>query len=280
MSVAPPAETPVPASPQAPVAPAGRAFAWTAAPVLAALLVREASQVSLAGAGVPATALAVSGLYIGSAVLAATPGVALVSVLARRRDLGPATVLGLLLAGSGGAAMAGFWAWFASPGFGRGFDVALGVASVAAIAVFGRRGDLRAAGLPVPMLLALAIGLAFTGLAFIQGDGIAQNVVSAIASRYWRTQDNAIPLLFATRVAAHAPCPVTWSVAGCLATGHRSRPASRSCNGPSGAATAGQPRIKCSRPGSAPRGCPRCGSCSGCAAWHSGGSSWSSWRRP
>ncbi|MCW2896899.1 MAG: hypothetical protein JWO75_6388 [Actinomycetia bacterium] len=205
MSVAPPAETPVPASPQAPVAPAGRAFAWTAAPVLAALLVRETSRVSLAGASVPVTALAVSGLYIGSAVLAATPGVALVSVLARRRDLGPATVLGVLLAGSGAAAMAGFWAWFASPVFGRDLDVALGVASVAAIAVFGRRGDLRTAGLSVPMLLALAIGLAFTGLAFIQGDGIAQNVVAAVASRYWRTQDNALPLLFAARVAAHAP---------------------------------------------------------------------------
>ena len=100
--------------------------------------------------------------------------------------------------------MAGFWAWFASPGFGRDFDVALGVASVAAIAVFGRRGDLRAAGLSVPMLLALAIGLAFTGLAFIQGHGNEQNAVSAIASRFWRTQDNVIPLLFATRVAAHA----------------------------------------------------------------------------
>src|ERR1700722_9986938 len=161
---------------------AGRAFAWTAAPVIAALLVGEASRVSLAGASVPVTALAAGAMYIGSAAPPATPGVALVSVIARRRDLGSATVLGLLLAGSGGAAMAGFWAWFASPGFGPDFDVALGVASVAAIAVFGRRGDLRAAGLSVPMLLALAIGLAFTGLAFIQGHGYEQNAVSAIAS--------------------------------------------------------------------------------------------------
>jgi hypothetical protein len=203
MYVAPTSEPRVPASAKAPVAPVGRAFGWAAAPVLAALLVWQASRVSLVGASVPATALAVGGLYIGSVVIAATPGVALVSVLARRRDLGPATVLGLLLAGSGGAAMAGFWAWFASPGLGRDFDVALGVASVAAIAVFGRRGDLRAAGLSVPMLLSLAIGLAFTGLAFIQGHGYEQNAVSAIASRFWRTQDNVIPLLFATRVAAH-----------------------------------------------------------------------------
>jgi hypothetical protein len=184
---------------------AERAWAWTAAPVIAALLVGEASRVSLTGASVPATALAVGAMYIGSAVIAATPGVALVSVIARRRDLGSATVLGLLLAGSGGAAMAGFWAWFASPAFGRDVDVALGVASVVAIAVFGRRGDLRAAGLSVPMLLALAVGLAFTGLAFIQGDGFAQNAVAEVASRYWRTQDNAVPLLFAARVAAHGP---------------------------------------------------------------------------
>jgi hypothetical protein len=177
--LAPPAET-------APAAAAGRALAWTAAPVLAALLVREASRVSLVTASVPATALTVSALYVGSAVIAATPGVALVSVLARRRNLGPATVLGLLLAGSGGAAMAGFWARLAGLAFGRDFDVVLGVASVAVIAVFGRRGDLRAAGLLVPMLLALGTGLAFTGLAFIQGDGIAQHAVSAVAARYDR----------------------------------------------------------------------------------------------
>ncbi|MGH3212230.1 MAG: hypothetical protein ACRDNO_31150 [Trebonia sp.] len=198
-------EAGVPASGEARGAPAGRAFAWTAAPVIAALLVWQASRVSLVGASVPATALAAGAMYIGAAVIAATPGVALVSVIARRRELGSATVLGLLLTGSGAAAMAGFWAWFASPAFGRDFDIALGVVSVAAIAVFGRRGDLRAAGLSCPLLLGLAIGLAFTGLAFIQGNGFAQNAVSAVASRYWRTQDNAIPLLFAARVAAHAP---------------------------------------------------------------------------
>ncbi len=99
--------------------------------------------------------------------------------------------------------MAGFWAWFASPHVGRGFDVALELASVAAIAVFGRRGDLRAVGLSVPLLLALAIGLAFTGLALIQGDGMEQHAVSIVSGRYWRTRDNAIPLLLAARMAVH-----------------------------------------------------------------------------
>jgi hypothetical protein len=152
----------------------------------------------------PSAALAVSALYIGAAVIAVTPGVALLSVLARRRALSPAIALGLLLAGSGGAAMAAFWAWYASPGFGRLFDVALGGASVLVIAVFGRRGDLRDVGLSVPMLLGLAVGLAFTGLTFIQGDGIAHNVLSAVGRTYWQTGDNQLPLILAKKVAAHA----------------------------------------------------------------------------
>ena len=184
----------------------GRAYAWTVAPVLAALLVKEGSLVDQDTASAGATAVSFCALYIGSAVLAVTPGVALVSVFARRRRvLGPATVLGLLLAGSGGAAMAGFWAWFAAPRVGRGFDIALGLASIAVIAVFGRRGDLRAAGLSVPLLLGLAIGLAFTGLAFIQGDGVVQQAVAVVSARYWQTEDNVIPLTFAARVAAHGP---------------------------------------------------------------------------
>jgi hypothetical protein len=191
------------AAPEIPAARTGRAYAWAVAPVVAALLVREASLVNQDTASAGATAFSFCGLYIGSAVLAVTPGVALVSVFARRRALGSATALGLLFAGSAGAAMAGFWAWFAAPGAGRGFDVALGLASVAAIAVYGRRGDLRAAGLSVPLLVALAIGLAFTGLAFIQADGIAQQAVAVVSGRYWQTEDNLIPLTFADRVAAH-----------------------------------------------------------------------------
>jgi hypothetical protein len=168
-----------------------------------AVLARSASRVHLAAAGAPVAALAVIVLYVGAAVIAVAPGVALLSVFARRRALSPAIAFGLLLAGSGGAAMAAFWAWYASPGFGRLFDVALGGASVLVIAVFGRRGDLRDAGLSVPMLLGLAIGLTFTGLAFIQGDGIAHNVLRAVSDTYWQASDNQIPLQLAKQVAAH-----------------------------------------------------------------------------
>ena len=181
-----------------------RAWSWTLGPVVAAALARTASRVDLAVAGAPTAALAVCVLYIGAAVVAVTPGVALLSVFARRRALSPAIALGLLLAGSGGAAMTAFWAWYASPRFGRLFDVALGGASILVITAFGRRGDLRDAGLSVPMLLGLAIGLAFTGLSFIQGDGIAHVPLLAVSKTYWYTADNKLPLLLAQKVAAHA----------------------------------------------------------------------------
>jgi hypothetical protein len=184
---------------------ARRGYAWFAAPLCAMGLVLWGSSIPLdTTRGLP-EGLAVAALYVGSAVLSITPGVAVLSVFARFARLGQATALGLLLAGSATFAMAGFWAWFASPAFGRGVDIGLLAASVVVIAFFGRRGDLRAFGLSGPLLLALAIGLAFTGLAFIQGNGIGANAPQVISVRYWRAADNLIPLQFAVKVAAHQP---------------------------------------------------------------------------
>ena len=184
---------------------AGFAWPWVVAPALAAVLSKEASEVHLATATAPRAALAVSLLYIGAAVIAVTPGVALLSLFLRRGEVRPATAFGVMLAGSGGAAMAAFWAYYLGVDLGRAFDVALGVGSVLVIAVFGRRGDLKAAGLSVPLLLGLAVGLAFTGLTFIQGDGLAHNVLSEVGNRYWQTADNALPFQLAEKVAAHKP---------------------------------------------------------------------------
>jgi hypothetical protein len=185
-------------------AAAGRPYALLAAPVVAVLLVAWGATVSLDRAGVIVRALAVSGLFAGSCVLAVTPGLALVCVASRRRQIGPATGLGLLFAGAGTAAMAGFWAWFASPQLGRAFSAVLLVTSVAAIGVFGRRGDLRRLELSRPLALALAVGLVFTGLAFVQGR-IGLDPLRDLDGRYWETFDNGLPLLFAVRVAAHLP---------------------------------------------------------------------------
>lgn len=179
-----------------------RSFAWIVAPFIAVFVVAGASSVNLDRASVALRALAVVGLFTGSCVLAITPGVALLSLMARYRQLGPATGLGLLFAGTGTAGMAGFWAWFASPEFGRAFAVVLFIASIVTIGLCGRRGELRHLDLSLPLSLALLVGLMFTGIAFLQG-GIADEAWHTVAARYWLAYDNEIPFLFASRVAAH-----------------------------------------------------------------------------
>lgn len=183
--------------------PSGRPYAWLAAIVAAVALVRWAGSADLLHVSAAERALAVTGLLAGTGVLAATPGIALISVVARRRRIGPATALGLLLAGSSTVAMAGFWAWYASPSAGRAADAAFLVVSFAVIAVFGRRGDLGRLDLMVPLALALGVGLVFTGLAFFQGGIAAVRPLPALAARFWLEGDNQLPLMFAQRMAAH-----------------------------------------------------------------------------
>jgi hypothetical protein len=179
-------------------------YGWLTAPVVAALVVARASAVPLQTAGTAEQAAAVTGLLAGSAVLAVTPGVALLSVAARRRGLGPATALGLVYAGAGIAAMAGFWAWFESPAFGVTIDGVVLVLSVALIAVFGRRGDLGRFGLSLPLALALAVSVLCTATVFLRG-GPTADPAGHVADILWPQPDNVIPLLFATRLATHAP---------------------------------------------------------------------------
>lgn len=185
--------------------PAGRPYAWLAGTVVSVLLVAWGASVNLGHTSSVIQGVATAGLFSGSCVLALTPGVALLSVLARRVRLGPATGLGLLFAGAGVAAMAGLWAWFASPLAGRAFSVILLVVSVAAIGLFGRRGELRRLDLSTPLLLALAVGLAFTGLAFLQGGIGSVHPGEAIETRFWAKSDNLLPLTFASHLAAHLP---------------------------------------------------------------------------
>jgi hypothetical protein len=183
---------------------ARRSWAWIAAPFIAVFLAAGASSADLRRASVALVVLAVVGLFIASCVLAITPGVAVLSLAARYRTLGPATGLGLLFAGAATAGMAGFWAWFASPDLGRAFDLVLFTASIVTIGLYGRQGELRRLGLSLPLLLALAVGLLYIGIAFLQG-GIAGEAWRTIEARYWLAQDNEIPFLFARRVAAAGP---------------------------------------------------------------------------
>jgi hypothetical protein len=186
--------------------PGGRRwpYAWLAAPVAAALAVALAATVHLQDAGTAVQAGAVTALLCGSAVLAVTPGVALVSVAARYFRLGPATALGLLYTGAGAAAMAGFWAWFARPKLGVMLDAAMLAACVVVIAVFGRRGDLGRFGLSLPLALALAVSALYTGIAFLQG-GLVSEPSDLIGHLYWTEPDNTLPMVFAAKIAAHSP---------------------------------------------------------------------------
>jgi hypothetical protein len=186
-------------------APTGRPYAWLAGTVAAVLLVAWGASVNLGHTSSVIQGVATAGLFSGSCILALTPGVALLSVVARRLPLGPATGLGLLFAGAAAAAMAGLWAWFASPLAGRVFAGVLLVVSVAAIGVFGRRGELRRLDLSTPLALALAVGLAFTGLAFLQGGIGSLHPAEAIETRFWAKSDNILPLEFASHLAAHLP---------------------------------------------------------------------------
>ena len=181
-----------------------RPYGWLAAPVVAALVVARASAVPLPAAGTATQATAVIGLLAGSAVLAVTPGVALLSVVARFRRLGQATALGLLYAGAGITAMAGFWAWFASFWLGVGFDGAMLALSLVLIAIFGRRGDLGRLGLSRPLSLALAVSVLYTATVFLRG-GPTANPAENVGSILWPQPDNSIPLFFAAKVATHAP---------------------------------------------------------------------------
>jgi hypothetical protein len=186
--------------------PAGRRwpYGWLAATPAAALVAAWAAAVPLPDAGTTGQAAAVAGLLAGSAVLAVTPGVALLSVVARYRRLGPATALGLLYAGAGITAWAGFWAWFAGPAFGVTFATAMLAVSVLLIAVFGRRGDLGRFGLSLPLALALAVSALYTGIAFLRGGPTAIPYLN-VAHLFWPEPDNGIPMVFAAKLAAHAP---------------------------------------------------------------------------
>ncbi len=180
-----------------------RSYWWVLAPTFAVFAVELASRLRSNEAPL-LTSVAVVVLYVGTCVLAITPGIALLSVVAHRHPVGPATGLGLLFAGMGGSAMIGFWSWYINPDLGRSLVAAILVGSIVINALYCHRGDLHRLDLATPLTLMLIVGLAYTGLAFIQG-GFLGDTWHAVASRYWEDPSNNIPFWFASRVAAHQP---------------------------------------------------------------------------
>jgi len=181
-----------------------RPYGWLAAAVAAVPLVYWGTSVNLAHAHAVVRAAVAVTVLAGSGVLVLTPGVALISVVARHRRIGRATALGLLFGGSSAVAMAAFWLWFASPVAGRAADAVFGIAALALIGVYGRSEDLRRLDLATPLWLALGVALVYTGLAYVQG-GITATPVHAIETRFWLEGDNEIPLTFAQRIALRGP---------------------------------------------------------------------------
>jgi hypothetical protein len=184
-------------------------YVWPAMSAVAALAVVVGSRISLAHS--PGRLFAVPLTLLGTAVLVALPGVATVAALSRRTT-STSTRLGLLLAGAGVAAFADFWAWVASPTFGRLVAVALIVASAILIAAVAPKALLDDPELHWPLLLGLLVALAYTGLAYSQGGltgahwlrgAVAGNATDAISYRFWLAPDNTVPYLFAERLAAH-----------------------------------------------------------------------------
>ena len=98
--------------------------------------------------------------------------------------------------------MVEFWSWVLNPDLGRGVATVILGASVVAIFVRSHRGDLRRLDLSTPLVLVLCVGLAYIGLAFVQG-GFLGSTWHSVAVRYWEDPSNNIPFVFASRVAAH-----------------------------------------------------------------------------
>ncbi len=142
-----------------------RSYFWSLAPLIAAIAVEVASRSGVSQTSSVVRAAAVAALYLGTCVIVITPGVALLSITARHRVIGPATGLGLLFAGTGSAAVIGFWLWYINPDLGQLYTVAVLGGSMIANFRCCHRGTLQRLDLSTPLTLVLLVGLAFTGLA-------------------------------------------------------------------------------------------------------------------
>lgn len=160
--------------------------------------------------------LAVLMTVFGVAVLVALPGLATLAALSER-SLTAASSFGLLLCGSGVAALADFWAWVATPTLGRVIAAVFLVVSLGVIAASRPTVLFDDPELWRPPATMLLVALGYLGLAYSQGGlGGAHWTTGApigdatqmMAFRYVLAPDNTLPLLFAQRVAAHGPLTV------------------------------------------------------------------------
>ena len=186
-----------------------RRFVWPLLAIVAAGAIVAGTRVSLSE---PTAGLfAVLMTTLGVAVLVALPGSAALAALSGR-SLSPASRFGVLLAGSGVAAFADFWAWVATPTFGRVVAAVVLVASVCVIAIAQPTVLLDDRELRTPLGVMVVVALGYIGLAYAQGGlggahwtsgALAGDTTIAVTYRYWIAPDNEIPLLFAQLLAGH-----------------------------------------------------------------------------
>jgi hypothetical protein len=132
-------------------------------------------------------------------VLTALPGALAIAVAMRRGLASVPLLLALGLAASGTAAMAAFWAFYATPTLGKAVSVAIAAGSLVAIAWIARRGlDRDVLRELVPPAALWALGSAFVlFFGFLHG-GTGEPLLTA-TSRFSHTlpTDNEIPKFFA-----------------------------------------------------------------------------------
>ncbi len=155
---------------------------------------------------------AVVATVCGMSVLVVLPGVAALSLAGRPRHL--SVRFSVLALGSGVSALVVFWAWVASPSFGRILSIALLAVSTVVIAAVRPTALFDDPELAHALLLGVLLALGFAGFAYL-GGGLGgtrftpklyyASPTSALAFRYWLAPDSYFPLLFAERVAAHVP---------------------------------------------------------------------------
>jgi hypothetical protein len=140
---------------------------------------------------------------MGAWVAVLLPGLACHATLVSRHPTGPGRAWATILAGSGVAGALSFWAWFLHPAI--GFSLSLGLLG-ASIALLTRRPAQRAPLSPevaFPLITGAVLVVALTSVGYVRG-GVPLGA-GGVAQRYWAQIDNAIPKLFADRLASRAP---------------------------------------------------------------------------
>jgi hypothetical protein len=144
-------------------------------------------------------------LLLEHLVLTALPG-ALAAVLAMRRGLASVPLLlALALAASGLAAMLAFWAYYATPGFGKAVSVLIVAGSVAGIVWAWRRGldreVLRRLATPLALWVLGSAFVLFFG--FLHGGTEEPLLTAATRFSHGLPSDNEIPWFFGEWFYAH-----------------------------------------------------------------------------